>query len=58
MKSGKPLENVTIKSKDFSLKTSAAGLAIYTRSGKTNYNVYSTLQLSTATDTLTINKTT
>jgi hypothetical protein len=30
-KSGKPLENVTIKSKDFSLKTSAAGLAIYTR---------------------------
>ncbi|MBF4507248.1 carboxypeptidase-like regulatory domain-containing protein [Flavobacterium sp. JLP] len=53
-KTGKPLENVTLKSSDFTLKTNKNGIAVF---NKTNQNSnYGVLNLYTANDTISIQK--
>lgn len=52
-KTGKPLENVTIKSPRFNIQTDINGLASYNKSS--NYN-YGTIELSQANDTILISK--
>jgi TonB-dependent SusC/RagA subfamily outer membrane receptor len=56
-KTGKPMENASLKSKDFDIKTNAEGVAIYKRKENTNnyYNNFPVL-LTTANDTILINK--
>lgn len=57
-KTGKPLENVILKSPTFSIKTLKNGVAIYKRpDSKNDYNYkYETLKLSYEGDSLQINK--
>ncbi|MFB9107928.1 carboxypeptidase-like regulatory domain-containing protein [Flavobacterium gyeonganense] len=53
-KTGKPLENVRIKSKDFNLKTNKNGIANYNRK-KDNY-YHNEIELSTVNDSISIRK--
>ncbi len=57
-KTGKPIENVSIQSPTFSIKTLKNGIAIYKRpDSKNDYNYrYETLKLSSEGDSLQINK--
>ncbi|MEO8255211.1 MAG: MG2 domain-containing protein, partial [Flavobacterium sp.] len=56
-KTGKPMENVSLKSKYFDIKTNAEGLAKYERKKEhnNNYNYYP-IELTTDKDTIQINK--
>ncbi|MDN3671845.1 alpha-2-macroglobulin family protein [Flavobacterium branchiarum] len=54
-KTGKPLENVTIKSSTFNIKTDKNGLASHKKNYNDNYN-YETIEFSNANDTILINK--
>jgi TonB-dependent SusC/RagA subfamily outer membrane receptor len=53
-KTGKPLENVRVKSKNFNLKTDKNGIANYTRKKDNYYN--DEIELSTVNDSITIRK--
>lgn len=53
-KTGKPIENATIKSASFTLKTDSKGLASY-KKVNTNYN-YETIEISTENDSILIDK--
>lgn len=56
-KTGKPMENVSLKSSYFDIKTNAEGLATYKQKEKTNnyYNNFP-IKLATENDTILINK--
>jgi len=56
-KTGKPMVNVSLKSKEFEIKTNAEGLAIYKQKENNNgyYNHYP-IQVTTANDTILINR--
>lgn len=53
-KTGKPLENVTIKSQRFTIKTDKNGVASYEKAP--GYNYYESIELSTTNDTIVIDK--
>ena len=53
-KTGKPLENVTIKSKRYTLKTDSNGLASYIGENNNDYNDH--IEFSLANDTILIEK--
>jgi TonB-dependent SusC/RagA subfamily outer membrane receptor len=55
-KTGKPIENVTIKSSQFNIKTNSEGLAIHTTGDAKAQNVHETIELSNVTDTIRISK--
>lgn len=56
-KTGKPMENVSLKSSYFDIKTNANGLATYNPKGSTNsYSYNFPTLLTTANDTILINK--
>lgn len=55
-KTGKPMENVRIKSKDFDIKTDSQGLAIYKRVQNNNSPYNSPIDLMTDKDTIQIYK--
>ncbi|MBK0370969.1 alpha-2-macroglobulin family protein [Flavobacterium agrisoli] len=56
-KTGKPMENVSLKSKEFEIKTNAEGLASYkAQENKNHYYNNFPIQLTTANDTIIINK--
>lgn len=53
-KTGKPIENVTIKSANFSIKTAKDGIAVYKQ--KKQNSTYEMLELFTANDTILVQK--
>ncbi|TEB40325.1 hypothetical protein D0809_31190, partial [Flavobacterium circumlabens] len=53
-KTGKPIENASIKSATFTLKTDSKGLATYKKINN-NYN-YETIEISTQNDSILIDK--
>ncbi|WP_348823573.1 alpha-2-macroglobulin family protein [Flavobacterium aestuarii] len=56
-KTGKPMENVVLKSKDFDIKTNADGLATYKKKENTNYYYdNSPILITTINDTVLIRK--
>jgi len=55
-KTGKPMENVSLKSKEFEIKTNAEGLATYKRKDNIGYYNGYPILLTTTNDTILINK--
>ena len=55
-KTGKPMENISIKSPKFSIKTNSEGLAVYKKESENSQYDYETLELSNTSDTIRIAK--
>jgi len=55
-KTGKPMENVSLKSKEFEIKTNGEGLATYNRKDNNGYYNRYPILLTTTNDTILINK--
>jgi TonB-dependent SusC/RagA subfamily outer membrane receptor len=55
-KTGKPMENINIKSPKFNIKTNSEGLAVYKKENENSQYEYETIELSNTSDTLRIAK--
>jgi TonB-dependent SusC/RagA subfamily outer membrane receptor len=56
-KTGKPLENVTLESPTFSIKTNEKGVATFERTDINSYNSrYETIKVASSNDTIQVNK--
>ncbi|WP_418262093.1 MG2 domain-containing protein [Flavobacterium faecale] len=55
-KTGQPIANATLKSKDFNLTTGADGVAVFKRKLLNNRHDYSPIEITTDTDTIQTNK--
>ncbi|PWA09821.1 MG2 domain-containing protein [Flavobacterium laiguense] len=56
-KTGKPLENVTLESPTFSIKTNEKGVATFERTDINSYNSrYKTIKVASSNDTIQVNK--